>query len=637
MVLLQITEPNEPNSSYLSVGIDLGTTNSLIASVKDNEVAIVINDDNSCLFPSKVKYFGDGTHSVGNEKDTKKNVINSTVVSSVKRLVGKGLSDIKTENFPFKIFEKSYNNTKDILIETCSKNVSPVKVSGDILKFLVEKAEIFFDQQIKDAVITVPAYFDDSQRQATKDAAKLAGINVLRLLNEPTAAALAYGLDSRDKGYYLVFDLGGGTFDVSVLSLTKGVFEVLATGGDPELGGDDFDNLIAKFWTKQKEIDFKTISKNDLKPLLELAKECKESFSSISTPNNSFSGNWSRLGEKKIKFLLTKNEFKKITSPLVSKAMSACKKTLFDSKITKKQIDKVILVGGATRMTVIQESVENFFECKPLFNINPDEVVAIGAALQADLLAGNREDEWLLLDVIPLSLGLETMGGLTEKIIERNSTIPITKSKEFTTFKDGQTSMSIHILQGERELVSDCRSLAQFQITSIPPMVAGAARIEVMFSVNADGLLSVTATEKNSGVSTSIEVKPSYGLTDDEITKMLEDGFQYAKEDKLDRSLREGIIELDRTIYAIEQALAEDKQLLSSHDLSKLEDGILNIKNLKKSANFTIDDIDESQKKLDQLSEPLVSERMNNAISSIIVGKSIDEIDNLDSKDNNKS
>ncbi|OUW05650.1 MAG: Fe-S protein assembly chaperone HscA [Betaproteobacteria bacterium TMED156] len=636
MALLQISEPDiadfTPQSKF-TVGIDLGTTNSLIATVVNKKIVFYTDENNSTLVPSKVSYSSDSPVQVGNDVKKISNTSHDrTLVSSVKRLIGKGLDDIDINLFPYEIEEDTSKSGNGVLIKTCKGKISPVKVSSDFLFSLKKKAEVFFGNEIEDAVITVPAYFDENQRQATKDAARLAGINVLRLMNEPTAASLAYGLESNRTGIYAVFDLGGGTFDVSILRLSKGVFEVLATGGDSCLGGDDFDHVIVKFWLDNKKINLSDLSKDELKSILLLARKTKESLMRIKDINKNVSTIWRNNSEIEFSFDITVNDLTQITSHLVEKAIFACKKTILDSKINIKEIDDVILVGGATRLKDIFKAVTKLFKKKPLSTMNPDEVVAMGAALQADLLSGNRksDDDWLLLDVIPLSLGIETMGGLVEKIIDRNSSIPTNRSQEFTTFKDGQSSMSIHILQGERDLVKDCRSLARFEINGIPPRVAGSARVEVTFQVDADGLLSVTAEEKTSGVKASIQVKPSYGLTDDEITEMLKDGIHNASEDKDNRVFREAVLELKRTIYAVEQALIEDAELMTEDELNKLNLIILDSKSLVKITTSSKKAIEAAHEKLNFLSDPLVARRMNKAISNAIVGKTIDSVGNPD-------
>ena len=632
MALMQISDPDElisKESSKCVVGIDLGTTNSLIASVIDENVIFFPDEGGSFLVPSVVNYLEENSPQVGSLALTYDSPIPGTFISSVKRLLGRGLNDIDCNEFPFHLSERTKKNKTELLIQTDFGDISPVKVSSDILQHLRKKAEKYFGKPIDGAVITVPAYFDDGQRQATKDAARIAGIKVLRLINEPTAAALAYGLESQKKGIYVVFDMGGGTFDVSVLRLSDGIFEVLSTGGDSALGGDDFDQLIAKYWLKNNNIDHEELSDNKLRSLLKLARKIKEDLNNFSDDNKIIKGLWIDQSDKKLTLSLNGKVFKELTSRLVTKAIDACKKTLLDSNIDYSKVNDVILVGGSTRLKIVREAVRTLFEREPKCDMNPDEVVAVGAAFQAELLSGNKsnKNDWLLLDVLPLSLGIETMGGLVEKIIDRNASIPVAKAQEFTTFKDGQTSMSIHILQGERELVSDCRSLAKFEINGIPPRVAGSARVEVTFQVDADGLLSVTATEKSTGTKASIDVKPSYGLSDTEVTNMIQDGLSKAYQDKDSRALREAKLELKRNIYAVEAALHTDADLLTSEEYEKINSVILEARDLVTSSIDNQELIEDIHEKLNVCSDPLVEKRMNKAIGSAIVGKSVDLVD----------
>ena len=633
MSLLQISEPDEINSKpklKCVVGIDLGTTNSLIGSLVDGKVIFFPDDDGNLLIPSVVNYSSQNSCRVGSSAQTGKMNHSSATISSVKRLIGKGIGDVNVKDYPYHLSKNSDKEKNELLIQTPFGSISPIKVSADILVCLRKKAEKYFQQSIDGAVITVPAYFDDGQRQATKDAARIAGIDVLRLINEPTAAALAYGLETKKKGIFVIFDMGGGTFDVSVLRLSGGLFEVLATGGDSSLGGDDFDKLIVKYWLeKNYDIGYESLKIEDLKSILILARETKERLSNLTNEEDLLSVKWKNSNNENFSFNLNESIFQKISAKLLNKAVSACKKTLLDSKIENVLIDDVILVGGTTRLKVLREAVRDLFNRQPRIDINPDEVVAVGAALQADLLSGNKshESDWLLLDVLPLSLGIETMGGLVEKVIDRNSSIPASKAQEFTTFKDGQTSMSIHILQGERDLVSECRSLAKFEIAGIPPKPAGIARVEVSFQVDADGLLSVTAVEQTTGTTASIDVKPSYGISDEEVTKMIQDGVSNAYHDKDARAIREAMLELKRNVIAVEEALVKDGNLLSTEEYEKISSTMMQAKGLIKSSSEDRELIENVHEKLNSYSDPLVERRMNRAIESAIVGKTIDSVE----------
>jgi molecular chaperone HscA len=617
MALLQISEPGKstmPHEHRHAVGIDLGTTNSLVASVISGTASILEQKNKERLLPSVVNYSSTNTL-VGSE--AKKLQINNphNTISSVKRLIGKNLSDIDTKYYSLDL--KGDDGVIEIQTDQGVKN--PVEVSSDILKKLKETAEESLGNKLYGAVITVPAYFDDAQRQATKDSAKLAGINVLRLINEPTAAAVAYGLDQNKAGNFVIFDLGGGTFDVSVLNLSKGIFEVQATHGDANLGGDDYDQIIFKWLCKNNEIN---ISDAKIKQqLFSLSRDIKEAL----TNKTSVKIN-EKINEKiHIQCELSQKEFEIITKDLTKKTVDSTRQALHDAGLSVSEIQGVVMVGGSTRMPCIQSAVKDFFKQPLLNNLNPDEVVALGAAQQANILAGNTNDSLLLLDVTPLSLGIETMGDIVERIIPRNSTLPVSMGRTFTTYKDGQTAMIIHVVQGERDLVKDCRSLAQFTLKGIPPLVAGAAKILVTFQVDADGLLSVTAKELSTGIQSAIEVKPSYGLSDEKIKKMLEDSFNLANEDKESRALSKVKIEGSQLLEMIENAIKEDSDLLKDTELTLLQK---NLSELKKSLESSDrDHIEELTKQLNESSQSFAAKRMDRSIHKALTGKSINSLE----------
>ncbi|WED21350.1 Fe-S protein assembly chaperone HscA [Vibrio sp. JC009] len=616
-MLLQISEPGlspAPHEQKLAVGIDLGTTNSLVATVRSGEAKPLDDTKGRAILPSVVQYSQTG-RCVGYEARANAQSDPSNTIMSVKRLIGRSLADINNRypSLPYQ-FEASDNGLPLLKTENGLKN--PIQVSADILKALGARAEEALGGEPEGVVITVPAYFDDAQRAGTKDAAALAGMKVLRLLNEPTAAAIAYGLDSGQEGVIAVYDLGGGTFDISILRLSKGVFEVLATGGDSALGGDDFDHLVAEHFQAQAGLA-SPLSAEQNRALLDAATEAKIALSESESVNVSVLG-WEGT--------LSRDEFEALIQPLVKKTLLSCRRAIKDAGVDADEVLEVVMVGGSTRTLLVREMVGDFFGRTPLTSINPDEVVAIGAALQADVLVGNKPDaEMLLLDVIPLSLGIETMGGLVEKIIPRNTTIPVARAQEFTTFKDGQTGMLVHVVQGEREMVDDCRSLAKFSLKGIPPMAAGAAHIRVTYQVDADGLLSVTAMEKSTEVQAEIQVKPSYGLSDDEVAQMLKDSMTHAREDMLARSLAEQRVEADRVIEGLIAAMQADGDALLNEqerdELIKAIEALIELRN-----GDSADAIEQGIKDTDKASQEFASRRMDQSIRKALAGQSVDNV-----------
>ena len=618
MALLQISEPGyspDPHQRRVAVGIDLGTTHSLVASVRNGVAECLPDGEGRVILPSIVRYLEGGGRQIGfDAKDAQAQDPQNTVVS-VKRFMGRGLSDvIGHDKLPYHFIDKPGM----LAVQTVQGEKSPVEVSADILATLRYRAEDTFAADLYGAVITVPAYFDDAQRQATKDAAQLAGLNVLRLINEPTAAAIAYGLDNASEGVYAIYDLGGGTFDISILRLTRGVFEVLATGGDSALGGDDYDRALADWVMAQAGVKVKT--PQDKAIAIIAARACKEELSAAHC-----AACHACIGGENVRFEVVNEQFEKLTATLTQRTMQAVRKTLRDAGLDKDDVKGVVMVGGSTRMPQIQQAVANFFGRPPLTNLDPDQVVALGAAIQANQLAGNNTTgELLLLDVIPLSLGIETMGGLVERIVPRNETIPTAKAQDFTTYKDGQTALALHVVQGERDLVADCRSLARFELRGIPPMAAGAARIRVTFTVDADGLLTVSAKEQISGVEAHIDVKPSYGLGDEQIARMLQDSFTTAEADMKARALVEARVDGDRMLLASASALAADGDLLSAEERADID--ALMAAAREALALQVPAQIEAATQALAKGTEAFAALRMNRGIQQALAGRNIETV-----------
>ncbi|GAD01465.1 Fe-S protein assembly chaperone HscA [Agarivorans albus] len=617
MALLQIAEPGQsavPHQHKLAVGIDLGTTNSLVATVRSGKAVTLADHSGDTLLPSVVRYHKDGVE-VGKLAKAQAVTDPHNTITSVKRLLGKDSADIDRELFPY-----NFSDAKTPHIQTVAGDVNPIQVSAEILKSLAARAEESLQGEPDGVVITVPAYFDDAQRQGTKDAAQLAGLHVLRLLNEPTAAAIAYGLDSGDEGVIAIYDLGGGTFDISILRLSKGVFQVLATGGDSALGGDDFDDALVEWIAEQAQVSG-VRSAQLQRELSRIANQVKVALTDQDSANINLDIdgiNWQGS--------ISRELFDSLIESLVKRTIRACRRALRDAEVELEDVNNVVMVGGSTRVPKVRSDVANFFDKQPLTNIDPDQVVAIGAAIQADTLVGNKKDgELLLLDVTPLSLGIETMGGLVEKVIPRNTTIPVARAQEFTTFKDGQTAMAIHAVQGERELVDDCRSLAKFALKGIPPLAAGAAHIRVTFQVDADGLLSVTAMEKSTGVQSSVEVKPSYGLADEEVARMLKDSITNAKHDVTMRMLREQQVEAARFIEDMSAALVESgERLLQDEERLGIEQAMQQLQAI--AEGDSVSEIEQAIKYLDSISQDFAARRMDDSIKQALRGQQVDRI-----------
>jgi molecular chaperone HscA len=631
MALLQIAEPGqstEPHQRRVAIGIDLGTTHSLVAAVRSGSVDVLADVDGQVLLPSAVRYSPQQAPVVGQSALQHAALDPTNTIMSVKRLMGRGIADAGQHAGHYRLVADPQGGM--VRIATTAGDISPVQVSAEILRVLRERAEQHFGlgaaDRLAGAVITVPAYFDDAQRQATKDAAMLAGLDVLRLINEPTAAALAYGLDAGAEGVYAIFDLGGGTFDMSILRLSRGVFEVVATGGDTTLGGDDFDQRLADYWLAEWHLQSSDLSATEKRRLSSLARSMKEQLTNLATDQERLTEVWQRDNGRSLTAAITRAAFDQVVAPLILQTRIVSEQVMEDAGVKPSDLSGVVMVGGSTRMPCIRSSVRELFGQEPKIDLDPDRVVAIGAALQANLLAGNRADgdDWLLLDVLPLSLGLETMGGLVEKIIPRNTAIPVAQAQEFTTFKDGQTAMSIHVVQGERELVSECRSLGKFELRGIPPLVAGAARIQVTFQVDADGLLSVTAKEQSTGVQASIVVKPSYGLTDLQIADMLKAGFSAAKEDMQMRALREAQVDAQRLLEALNTALLEDGQLLTTDERQQVEVAMDALRTT--CGGKDLDALRDRTTALSNLTDDFAARRMDLAVQRALKGQTINDI-----------